>query len=913
MSTIQDIYSLDNITIDNIPNILNKEYIDIIKYNSNDLIYEIIKKYFNKLDSIIKTYKNKTLYIHLETIIKYISYINKDEILLYNIILNISNCMHGQVLLNKLNSIIYAYSEDTIISIINSIAREWTFPVFMYYNKLCSNNNIDLTKHTNYIIKASFENSDDRIYKYIIDNNMYNINNINKTDIFIKNIIRAIGEIKAPKKYILKRLYYLNKIIPDLYNYLDYIWDDIVEVTYINISYILKYYYTSTYILSADKLLALINNFSYNTSNLKQNFEYVYHKLNTLTEKNMLVIGFIIKYGTSFSYKIISGNENHNIEFMDIIFTNRTHYNPWHNKSINQIEFYDIINSFDKTIISSITTINNHYDYEYSINLFLIPYVIASKGEHCKQFNIIRHFITKIIKKYKQQKNMIKKIRISPILNELASLKPINNISVFKDGTNFYKSKQQLFNTITPYHLYPGQLQNMDNNINYLIKQKADGVLVYNLPSNIYPNNNFNKVKAEYIEELDLYLVFDIDIKSSIFERHIYIHNTHKYGQSSVPIINNMDELYNFINIENTKLNEFLKEPYDNYRWYPKPAWMINNIFNFINPLTDFINMKNTITQLNIYPCDGFILTPLNGSREIKIKPKNLYTIDILYKTNKWVDRDGFNWDIKVDNIELIDNSIWRCYPIDGIYYAKEIRFDKSKPNPNHIVSNIINLYNSSYEYNYIDIYNEQHTNDLIWKDIINDNNKIIKMMVKHIKNSENVLDCGCGSGRILKYLNNFNKYYGIDADINMLGKAINKYIDYDNIFFSACDLKLGLDGWYNVSNYKFDTIIMINSVMHFSNDNFWLNINKVSKSNTKLLLNVFEMDNMKYEFNEYFIERIDSIVRYKFPIHKNIKEEMYIDIKTIFDKYGWTILYRYQPDTNNLTKFYTWYIAVKN
>ena len=76
-------------------------------------------------------------------------------------------------------------------------------------------------------------------------------------------------------------------------------------------------------------------------------------------------------------------------------------------------------------------------------------------------------------------------------------------------------NKKQLFNTIPPYHLYPGQLNSLTNSC--LLKEKADGVLVYNIPDDIYPVFSLkNKIKAEFIEALDLYLVFDIDEEINI-------------------------------------------------------------------------------------------------------------------------------------------------------------------------------------------------------------------------------------------------------------------------------------------------------------------------------------------------------------------------------------------------------------
>jgi hypothetical protein len=174
-------------------------------------------------------------------------------------------------------------------------------------------------------------------------------------------------------------------------------------------------------------------------------------------------------------------------------------------------------------------------------------------------------------------------------------------------------SKKQLFNNIPPYHLYPGQLNSLNDEKGWLLKEKADGVLIDKLPNNIYPEfkNNIinNNIKAEYMEELDLYLVFDIDIPDNIIERHLFIHNNHHYGQTSIPTIYNEEEMIHEINIERNKLKEFLKLPYDNYRWYPKPAWKIINMNNFIIPLIDIVN-NNSITNWitsGIIKCDGVI------------------------------------------------------------------------------------------------------------------------------------------------------------------------------------------------------------------------------------------------------------------------------------------------------------------
>jgi SAM-dependent methyltransferase len=423
-------------------------------------------------------------------------------------------------------------------------------------------------------------------------------------------------------------------------------------------------------------------------------------------------------------------------------------------------------------------------------------------------------------------------------------------------------------------------------------------------------------------------MVFDICFQNSITERHLTIHSLHQYGQSNIPIINNLDEMIKCINDERKKLNDFLKLPYDNYRWYPKPAWRIINIKDFIIPFIDIINMKNDIdkwicNENGLVHYDGLILTPLmnnnynNNLREIKIKPKKYYTIDLLYKNNKWLDRDNFEWDITCDeDIELSDG-IWRCYPINNKYVAKEIRMDKTKPNTFNIISTIMELYNIEYKYSYPMIYHEiKSSSNKTWSSVIDSNKIIMEKMINKVnklKSNGNILDCGCGYGRTLKYLNNFNNYIGLDIDINLIGQSINKYSYDKKIIFNYCDLNK-IDKSLILRNNYYDIVLIINSIMHFSTDVFWKKINNITKSKSILLLNILDINNnTKYTFdNSYFIERKDDMVYYQFPIHNSIRQEKYIDINEI-TKYGWKIIETFKPSDENLTKNYIWYILIKN
>ncbi len=571
----------------------------------------------------------------------------------------------------------------------------------------------------------------------------------------------------------------------------------------------------------------------------------------------------------------------------------------------------------------------------------MLPFIVANNGENSKKFNKVRYFMIKYIRNVNKKKAIIRKLKIYPLLNELKTLKPNMKISVLKDGTNFYKINQEKFNYIPPVHIFPGQLQNLEEG-EYMIKEKADGILADILPKDIYPIfNSSNKLKAEYIETLDLYMVFDIDVSGNPLERHKYIHSLHKYGQTNIITVNNMEELIDNINMERKKLSKFLNEPYDNYRWYPKPAWNITvdsmGNHEFIKCFTDIINNVDNIDEwlsndINMITYDGIILTPLNGSVELKIKPKNFYTIDLLYKNKKWLDRDNIEWDIMVeDEIKPLcsDNVIMRCYPTKInehiVYYAKEIRTDKLKPNPFKIVASIMDLYNYEYKYSYDMVYHtiKQDTGKYYtyWRDIVLSNKKMIKniiSIIEELKPNGDIIDFGCGNARALDYLKNYNTYMGIDMDVNMLSNAIKSWKSNNKVYFGYCDLNYINQSFLLKRNESFNIILCINSIMHFFTDEFFMKLKKIMKPNSLMLFNVVEMEN-NYKFNldeNHFIERKDNMVHYKFPIHSDIKEESYIDIDMINKKiieYKWEIINTFKSTDDNMTQYYKWYLIKLN
>ncbi len=902
---------------------LNKKIItrwnDIVK--TSDTYKGKIAQYFKtKFITVNHGYKYTKGDKYIKTLFRFLSFnISLHCKLMILCVINRTNICSK--LLSKNDKILDSFLDITSILMYSS--SYWTFSTYNIYMNYLEKKNIQLTD----AIKESiafyhFSNTDDRLYVLHSD-----ILENKKDDItFQLRIIDSIGNIKNDK-YCLRRLKYISKIFTSMdINML--LRELCISDRLTLFEPICKYYYndiidnniiTSIVVALSQIYLGLINS----DINAETYWKSIYNILKTDGEKNVFIIYSIYCLGTAFGYTITNINDNFSKtkECLKEIFTSNFKFS----KNTNIIELknmFDSIPPHEMTdCIVSFTQIqksywdSDHYNDTIHPLLYIMPFVYVNKGAGSNEFNKIKYYLTKYIKNVHRKKAIIRKIKIYPILNELKNMKPNHNVPVFRDGTYFYKNKSDIFNEVPPYHIYPGMLQNMKDI--YLVKEKPDGILVNKLPQFIEPILKHDKrIKAEYIENLDLYLVFDIEIDGTTLERHKYIHSSHKYGQKTIPVINSVDDFIREITKERQNLKTFLEKPYDNCRWYPKPAWIIENMENFIKMFTHVINDIEIIDyKIDDINYDGFIITPLNGQREIKIKPKKYHTIDLLYKNNKWYDRDNIQWTNISTEIELSNNIIYRCYPDGDMYIAKEIRFDKIKPNTHIIANTIIGLYKAEFKFSYDMIYHKciSHINE--W-DIIKDNtNTTILLLLNRMKkllNNPSVLDCGCGNIRgyhNLKKTNYpFNKYIGVDIDINMLGKVTN--IE-NNMTISYMDLGKPSEYWYELNNSMFNLILCINSLMHFCTDYFWETINMITENGSFMIVSL--VDNIDtYNFNEYYIKKVGNMIKYKFPIHDKENTEPFIE-KDIFSKYGWNIFDTYKSDYGNLSDCYIWYILQKD
>ena len=162
------------------------------------------------------------------------------------------------------------------------------------------------------------------------------------------------------------------------------------------------------------------------------------------------------------------------------------------------------------------------------------------------------------------------------------------------------------FTLLPPRHILPIELLTLEN---FLIKEKSDGIQVNTLT--IFEELNNYKIKAEYIEEHEIYLVFDIDLpNTSIKERINYLRLLHPFTKNlnNFQEIKSVEDLITNINYERNNLIKYLSQNENKVKWYPKASFCIKKMSNelllyfnnYIENSSNYVNIDGPIKN------DGF-------------------------------------------------------------------------------------------------------------------------------------------------------------------------------------------------------------------------------------------------------------------------------------------------------------------
>ena len=936
----------------------NTNYIPISNNNNHNINFKM-QYYYNIFDFVVneinKVYNNKNSDIKV---------INSFDYIIRNILLKkLSGLFKGQQLLNKISHRINKFFilDNHILEYLIESSRYGTFMNFMFWLNRTTYKTIDKLPNNcqEDIFIFSIGNSDDRLFKFIL--NKIIINNkllFQQNTLLIKNLIKILGNSLVPQKYILKRIKILSgyiSLIPFFQDMIDAFNSDKVLLE------LHKYYYVVPHNFSTIKKI-LSNFIIYNWNNetnsndviITDNLKLFIKKLLTIEEKVMVNIIIGILYNTYqtriiHKQKIIDNIVNDNyINIIEMI--------TWNDINISNILLNQIITSLTSQKLTNkyFITKNNYTRVQLAFYTRFLPiyshnYIYNYQRNPLITINLFLHKLRIYIKSRLKNRLIKQKVKIFDLLSEIKHFNPKKNISILKQGSLQYQYQKQKFSNLPPRHLLPGEINIYQH---YLLKEKADGILINNIPIGIYPHvqilNNY-QVKAEYIEDLDLYLIFDIDIpNTSIEERYDILRKNHPLTcNTSMQNINSFDDFIKIFKCEREIIKQFLidnnSEP---IKWFPKFACKYN--FNNINKLNIELIQKiilaqdkeihEIISNSNPYMCDGLILTPLDGTREIKIKPQCMMSLDLLFNNNKWLDRNNNDWShIIINQIKKKEGRIYRCYPDNTFnkYIVGEHRYDKKKPNPYNIVDITILIvkYNWLHELNQMKTYYYDSPKKIISNELI----KIIKTQYDNLISeivklspelNKSWLDLGCGKGKLIPIIKKYNptKYLGMDADIKQLVKALHYTdVNQDVYTFNPCNLdKVWNDTpikWNSqTTKIKYDYIIANFSLMHFCTDAFWLQLNEIVHSKTIFMFNLVALpENTENEWmlQNSYLKIKDNKTIYKFEwIHDEEKTEPYIsdeEINEYIKKYNWTVLNNHQFNSkHSLVNFYKWWILTK-
>ncbi|QKF93732.1 S-adenosyl-L-methionine-dependent methyltransferase [Fadolivirus algeromassiliense] len=401
--------------------------------------------------------------------------------------------------------------------------------------------------------------------------------------------------------------------------------------------------------------------------------------------------------------------------------------------------------------------------------------------------------------------------------------------------------------------------------------------------------------QCEYIKDKDIYMIFDTKSYPSkhndnIINRSKWIRKLHPYAAKlSIDKVNDILELNDYIIKDTALLNEYLTNTTDNIKWYPKMTFLINmKLYDLLKTL------DSNFDSLLSYKTDGWVISSLKTIGKLsaltyKYKPYNELTIDIIFLDGKWRSKEKVLDNVlNTNNLEIQNNTIWRCYWNNGNWIPREQRYDKKVPNKQHIVNNLEVFHKNPWTATDLNsVISNYYYNTEVELNINNDVKEYLdfqrtffsELIFTIIKNNtvNNILDLGCGKGYIANLL--VNKHVtGIDIDpINIF---ITKNRLWKNNFNWVCD---DINNLNFGNNETYDLIILNNTIHTIDNvENYFKELNKITHTKSILYLHFIDR-NLIDQNNIEFIKPLgNNIYEFKYPWRKDILTEKLVSFEDI-------------------------------
>lgn len=511
---------------------------------------------------------------------------------------------------------------------------------------------------------------------------------------------------------------------------------------------------------------------------------------------------------------------------------------------------------------------------------------------------------------------------------------------------------------ITPFHF--AQLQKSD----ILISEKADGVTKDSLPQDIYPDIDIplQNIKAEYIPEYNLYLVFEnCSIQAGLLNgssRNLLAFENFQWLRKLHPATINRNYTYLFENIEEEIELErkYLKQFLDKYSnsqtpiWWPKIAWF----HSYQNcSLANSIQILDSLYPKNVFPIDGWIFTPNQKGTIAKYKPFEHLTIDVNHRNSKWLSGDNQIIEVYCREDTMYKNGIYRCYwnNTNQKWYAKDFREEKHKANNLQLIKNISNQQLYQWNVNNFPIVEQYYQEKCLVKNrndihFLKNQRDIFTKLFSELS-CHNILDIGCGNGHIIKELpKKMESYVGLEIDPGCIWNCYQKINNSkkENMSVLWCDMGINWQIEKQEQHLKtksiyiqeklfqkfttcsFDTVILNFSIHNcFQNlerlNNLITEINSKTKKGSQILISMIDLsilsgNNKYYQIISNYQNSISKFgINYKFPwSHKKFISEPIISsnkLINILETKKWKCIQKINYD--NLPEENIWKIYQKS
>ena len=902
-----------------------------IRFHSTNIFKDIIKiKGNNYIDTIFKTdyvLKNFLQY-GKHSLLKYFDSIDSGKYIKKNILKN-------PILIDTS----FFNSDDRIMKYVFRVFEERNMEFNIYYRFLNNNKLSTSTKlrKIKIILNKNLKNIDLNLIEVnLVVNNSYLINKWVIAKFYSNNLTNSRNSTLILHNYFMSND--LDKI-NEIFNKLD-IHFNYCEILCLLIKHNFKYYYMDYIFYKIYFKLKKFNNID--KKNILNSIKHIYYEYE-LTDKYLKFYDKILKIIKLCNIDLNCYESNSSYYFDSLL-----------NYNIKDLFKIGILNgiSFPKLYKDSFNKHNFIYYFEFKdLKPFKCLYKLILSLQFKKKF-----------RNKKQHKVLYNNTEVN-----IKSRPPTDIVPVLKKGGNlFYNDFNEIMyltNTdkksqyINPSHIQPIELLNIIKN-EIIITPKIDGEVKKNFDKDlVFPrlsdHYEYFNLDAEYIKELDLYLVFGIRNNSSnhdcIFNDYQDLKSIHKYASKTD---NDFYIKYNSKKIIKQKILNEYKEIFNFYKknkgigvplWWPKKFWRIFDTDIILDVLETFQEIEEEIfkecefskcmiyhIKKDLFKTDGLIINiPNNKNIIYKLKPKREMTIDLMFD-GTWTDTEGNSYSISNNNKNY---GIYRCYFEKNKWVALDYRPNKKYPNSSNIVKMIMDYHQNPWNLDDIKKYNNlkyyQIKDDYKALNIKNSNIIRNRWFSKHIKNNYKILDLGCGF--FINYLWN-NKTLTIDGMDNDL-QLINNYKNIENKKFYIQDIQKpwnffddNIKKIYNpkYNEKEYDIILFSFSIQNcFKNDgiqNIMNEINKRSNSYTKIMVRMIDKNTLFWSKDRIelpddgFIELVRdskkiSNIKYFYPWkHKNIIKEpilSFIQLAEFMRDFGWILSEDFSYIDNTTNKYY--------